>query len=169
MVHEQTRYHKIRELAQKLRGFEIVPGLTISEPTFDRSWLNRAENLLSCYPPFPPSFRNFVENVGAIQAIDVAGGLAFFLPEQILHHLTQDYGRLLSAVGEVSTFPFAANASGQYLLLAHNDVAVWKFSAHMPRVASPEQLSSGFDSFLDLLIKDWQAMLDGKGAPHLAT
>lgn len=166
MAKQETCYEEIRQLAGKLQELEIAPSIHISSPSFDLSWLDRAEEFLSGYPRFPPAFRNFVKGVGAVQAIDVAGGIAFFSPEQIAHHLSQEYGNQLGAVDDVSTFPFAANSSGEYLLLAYDDSAVWRFGSP---ATNPQQVSDGFDGFLGLVVEDWRAMLDGKGAPYRAS
>ena len=169
LLYESSIHDQVLQLACRLQEFETVSDFPISNPTFDRGWLAHAEGVLTNLSSFPPTFCRFVEDVGAVQAIDVAGGLAFFSAEQIVCHLAQDYGPQLAAVDDVPTFPFAANSSGEYLLLAYDDSGVWKICPQLPRLPAPHQLSGGFGSFLELIVEDWQAMLDGKGAPYRAS
>jgi hypothetical protein len=160
------RIQKLVELSEKLAEFEIVPGLRLSAPEFESLWSSQDIAAVRSMVQIPPSFQELVCNHGGISAMDIAGGVAFLSATDIQDHLSQDYHHLLESVGESSTFPFAVNGSGSYLLLATDDTAVWKFNAHMHPIAKPVKISTSLHSFLDALVDDWEAMLAGKGAPY---
>lgn len=155
---------RLADLSHRLETFEIVPGLVLPAPRFVRSW--SGSSFVVEGSALPRSFVEFVENPGAILAMDTAGGVAFLAPSDVEEHLSQDYGDLLRKVDEVPTFPFAVNGSGSYLLLALDDSAVWKFNAHMHPVARPIRIADGFKDFLKHVSADWEAVLNGRGAPY---
>jgi hypothetical protein len=155
---------RLVELSERLQGFEVVPGVTLPAPTFEALGSGALADVEEA--PLPSTFLEFLAKLGAISAMDTAGGVAFLMPEQVRDHLRQDYGHLLRSVDGVPTLPFAVTGSGGYLLLALDDSAVWKFNAHLHPVAKPIRIAGGFDSFLEGLIADWEAVLAGSGGPY---
>lgn len=162
-----TLESRLIELGRRLENFEIVEGITLPAPSFERSWGEEGTGVGG--RSFPKSFLEFVTNVGAISAMDTAGGVAFFSPDEVRDHLSQEYAPLLLSVDETETVPFGVNGSGSYLLLAVDDSAVWKFNAHMHPVAKPIRIAGGFDEFLSGLADDWEAVLDRRPAPYSTT
>ena len=160
------RMHRLLELIAKLERFEIVPGVQLPPPMFEPAWSAEDVESLRSIASVPGTFEELVRTYGGISAIDTAGGLAFLSVQQIRDHLNQDYGHLLRAVGDVATIPFASNGAGDYLLLAGDNSAVWKFNAHMHPVAEPKKIARSLESFLDGLADDWECMLTGRGGPY---
>lgn len=155
---------RLLNLASKLERLEVVAGVPLPGPVFDRnpSWLEWSDNDVQA----PDSFRAFLRDFGAVDAIEIAGGVCFLAPAFVREHLRQDYGDLLSEVAGVSCFPFATNGAGEYLLLATDDSGVWKFNAHMHPVSKPSRLADSFDEFLTCLVRDWEDVLEGRGGPY---
>ena len=155
---------KLVELADRLDGFEVVPGVEVPAPTFEASWSGAATEVDGSR--IPPSFLDFVAKPGAVSAMDTAGGVAFLPPDQLRDNLRQAYGDLLRSVDGVPTFPFGVNGSGSYLLLAFDDSGVWNFNAHMHPIAKPIRIADSFEGFLQCLVGDWEAVLAGHGGPY---
>ena len=159
-----SRAEKLVELAERLSGFEVVPGLEVPAPAFEASWSGAVTEVDGVR--VPPSFLEFVAKPGVISAMDTAGGVAFLPPDQVHDNLRQDYGDLLRSAEGVPTFPFGVNGSGSYLLLAFDDSGVWKFNAHMHPIAKLIRIADSFEGFLECLVDDWEAVLARHGGPY---
>ena len=155
---------QLSDLAARLDGVEILPGVALAAPKFDASWSEADRSLDGLQ--LPATFIDFLLRVGAISAMDTAGGIAFLTPDEVRDHLHQAHGHLIRSVDGTPAFPFAVNGSGSYLLLALDDSSVWKYNAHMHPVAKPIRIADGFDSFLGRLVADWEAVLAGRGGPY---
>lgn len=155
-------------LAEVLAETELVPGMLLPRPSFEPTWRDARALVAPCFSP-PETFWRFVEEVGAIEAIDIAGGVGFFTPKQACEHVGQDYGPRLREIEGRPCFPFGVNGGGETLLLAEDDSAVWLFDVHMSPFAQPKRIASGWRDFLARLVEDWRAIVDGRGGPYLTS
>jgi hypothetical protein len=168
-------YHELTVAAQRMRGLEVVPGVPLSPPRFRAAWsAKEILDLQRLVGRVPESFSMLLEQLGAIDAVEIGGGLTMLSLTEIEDHLGQEFSPRIRSLslderGEVAVVPFAINSSGDYLLAAEDDSGVWVYNAHMPDVAQPRLIADSFGDFLIRLRSEWESVASRTDQPPYLT